>query len=164
MKTRNGLELCQASFVCVNLFTTGCQCWSQKQQGIKENLLIIRFLQTKMFSILIYDFVQRGFAPVWCCCRPPPVCCTPFSSFVCTAGFLRPQHPLLIIHPQPIVTELLLGGRHTWRCAPEPFKLHIIHQKISGLHQFVDLLQELLFLLSVLFGLVIICITRQRRT
>lgn len=39
---------------------------------------------------------------------------------------------------------------------PEPLKLHVIHQKVSGLHQLVDLLQQLLLPLSVLVGLVII--------
>lgn len=75
-----------------------------------------------------------------------------------------PQHPILIIHPQHIVTRLLLGGGPMRRGAPEPFELHVIHQKISGLHQLVDLLQELLFLLPVLDGLVIICGAGQRGT
>lgn len=95
-----------------------------------------------------------------------PDCAPHVFLFICMYSPISapPQHPLLIIHLQPIVTELLLGGRHRWRCAPEPFKLHIIHQKIPGLHQFVDLLQELLFLLSVLAGLVVVCSTQQRRT
>lgn len=50
-------------------------------------------------------------------------------------------------------------GRNT----PEPFELHIVHQEISGLHQLVDLLQQLFFLLPVLVGLVIICSTGQLR-
>lgn len=43
--------------------------------------------------------------------------------------------------------------------SPQPFKLHIIHQEVSGLHQLVDLLQQLFFLLPVLLGLVLVCST-----
>lgn len=49
------------------------------------------------------------------------------------------------------------------RNSPESFKLHIVHQEISGLHQLVNLLQQLFFLLPVFVGLVIICSTGQLR-
>lgn len=45
------------------------------------------------------------------------------------------------------------------RNTPEPFKLHIVYQEVSGLHQLVDLLQQFFLLLSVLVGLVLICST-----
>lgn len=62
--------LCLTRNRTINLLTTGCQCWSPKQQRKKKqtkNVLIIRFLQTEIFSILVYYFVHWGFAPVYIC-------------------------------------------------------------------------------------------------
>lgn len=41
--------------------------------------------------------------------------------------------------------------------SPQPFELHVIHEEVSGLHQLVDLLQQLF--LSVLLGPVLVCST-----
>lgn len=43
--------------------------------------------------------------------------------------------------------------------SPQPFKLHVVHQEVSGLHQLVDLLQQLFLPLPVLLGLVLVCST-----
>lgn len=49
-----------------------------------------------------------------------------------------------------------------FRDRPESFKLNIVHQEISGLHQLVDLLQQFLLLLPILVGLVVIWIADER--
>lgn len=63
-----------------------------------------------------------------------------------------------LIHSQRIVSDA--RGLHRDRNTPETFELHIVHQEISSFHQFVDLLQELFFLLPVLIGLIVICNTK----
>lgn len=43
--------------------------------------------------------------------------------------------------------------------SPQPLELHVIHKEVSGLHQLVDLLQQVLLPLPVLLGLAIVCST-----